>query len=109
MPNAAVDFPFISPVCTISSGRLRRWRVVRPSSGTATGCPFGMSGSLPFGHRADEVARGNVSEVEVLRSQVRCELRGESEADAAVRLAVDHDGGDPAVCQPSGGLAGAGE
>jgi len=35
MPKAAVDFPFISPVWTASSGRLRRWRVVNPSSGTA--------------------------------------------------------------------------
>ena len=33
-PNAAVDFPLPSPVCTMSSGRLRRWRVVSPSSGT---------------------------------------------------------------------------
>ncbi len=41
-PNAAVDFPLPSPVCTISSGRLRRWRVVSPSSGTTSGCPLGM-------------------------------------------------------------------
>ena len=33
------------PVCTSSSGRLRRWRVVSPSSGTAVGCPCGTAPS----------------------------------------------------------------
>src|SRR5690606_27582467 len=47
IPNAAVDLPLPGPVWTISSGRLRRCRVVRPSSGTDTGFPWGMSGRLP--------------------------------------------------------------
>ena len=34
MPNAAVDFPLPGPVCTASSGALRRALVVSPSSGT---------------------------------------------------------------------------
>jgi hypothetical protein len=38
-PNAAVDFPFIGPVCTMSSGRFRRCLVVSPSSGTVSGMP----------------------------------------------------------------------
>ena len=34
MPNAAVDLPLPAPVCTASTGALRRARVVSPSSGT---------------------------------------------------------------------------
>jgi len=41
-PNAAVDLPFISPVCTTISARLRRCLVVSPSSGTARGLPWGI-------------------------------------------------------------------
>ena len=41
-PNAAVDFPLPGPVCTMTSGRLRRWRVLSPSSGTISGCPLGI-------------------------------------------------------------------
>jgi hypothetical protein len=37
MPNAAVDLPLPGPVWTASSGALRRARVLRPSSGTASG------------------------------------------------------------------------
>ena len=44
-PKAAVDFPLPSPVWTISSGRLRRCRVLSPSSGTTSGCPWGMLAS----------------------------------------------------------------
>jgi hypothetical protein len=46
-PNAAVDLPFISPVCTTTSGRFRRCRVVSPSSGIVVGCPCGMSTCPP--------------------------------------------------------------
>src|SRR5689334_23213710 len=42
-PKAAVDFPLPGPVCTMSSGRLRRSRVVSPSSGIVVGTPCGMS------------------------------------------------------------------
>src|SRR6202021_1579251 len=41
-PNAAVDFPFIAPVWTISSGRFLRCLVVSPSSGTVCGTPCGI-------------------------------------------------------------------
>src|SRR5699024_11393482 len=39
-PKAEVDLPLPSPVLTITSGRLRRWRVVSPSSGMYAGCPL---------------------------------------------------------------------
>ncbi len=42
IPNAAVDFPLPAPVCTASNGALRRARVDRPSSGTASGRPCGI-------------------------------------------------------------------
>ncbi len=41
-PKAAVDFPLPSPVWMISSGRLRRCRVVSPSAGTWSGWPSGI-------------------------------------------------------------------
>ncbi len=43
VPKAAVDLPFISPVCTTSSGRVRRCRVESPS--------FGVTGTWPCGIR----------------------------------------------------------
>ena len=39
MPNAAVDLPLPAPVCTASSGALRRARVLSPSSGMPIGWP----------------------------------------------------------------------
>ena len=65
-PNAAVDLPFISPVCTTSSGRLRRWRVVRPSAGTATGLALGHGRTSLRGaggvHHAGDAVGGQVGE-----------------------------------------------
>src|SRR5690606_19073338 len=49
MPNAAVDFPLPGPVCTITSGRFRRCRVVSPSSGITGGLPCGISHRLRVG------------------------------------------------------------
>ena len=37
IPNAAVDLPLPAPVCTASTGWVRRERVVNPSSGTIAG------------------------------------------------------------------------
>ena len=48
-PNAAVDLPLPSPVCTISSGWARRCRVVSPSSGNAC--------DLALWHQAASFAR----------------------------------------------------
>ena len=45
-PKAAVVFPLPSPVCTTTSGRARRCRVVRPSSGATAGCPCGIYAAL---------------------------------------------------------------
>ncbi len=41
-PKAAVDLPLPMPVWTTTRGRLRRCRVVSPSSGTTAGCPCGI-------------------------------------------------------------------
>ena len=42
IPNAAVDLPLPSPVCTASTGCTRRSRVVSPSSGTSATWPCGI-------------------------------------------------------------------
>src|SRR6185503_11262265 len=125
-PNAAVDLPFISPVWTISSGRLRRWRVVSPSSGTLVTWPCGMS-------PPSSAVRGNECSSTRLRSRRSCgpgraddvgdavdrqlvdphqlprrgpgDLRGEAEADGA-GLAVHHDGGHTVGGEERGGAAG---
>src|SRR5690606_12696823 len=91
IPNAAVDLPLPGPVWTTSSGRLRRCRVVRPSSGTDTGFPRGMSGRLPV--LVPAVASDDAAEL-AEGDQPRAEPGGEPprqpEPDRAV-LAVHDD------------------
>src|SRR3712207_6142307 len=120
MPNAAVDLPFISPVWTASSGRLRRCRVVRPSCGVTATCPCGTSpprwrssaeclgalcspvsphalslGGLPQrAHRGGQRLGGQLLQAQGLRAQRRPERAGQPESHRA-GLAVDDDGGRP--------------
>src|ERR1700761_6292214 len=105
MPNAAVDFPFMSPVWTMSSGRLRRCFVVSPSSGTLCGTPCGILSNLPVG--ADRVGdRPGRQVTEVLQVQVHGTERlrqGDGEAEPyRPRLAVDDDASDVVLTQPRG-------
>src|SRR5699024_10382249 len=64
IPNAAVDFPFPVPVCTAVMGRLRRCRVVRPSSGTESGSSFpcAMTRSVGVARRCPATASSGRAE-----------------------------------------------
>src|SRR5215210_3880816 len=96
MPNAAVDLPFISPVWTASSGRLRRCRVLSPSSGTTSTLPWGISGDLPWrcltdlADRRRERVGCQLLQAEGLRSEVDTQGGGQPEPDRP-GLAVDDD------------------
>ena len=91
-PNAAVDFPLPSPVWMINNGRLRRCRVVSPSSGTCSGWPSGIRPPcLP--DRGEEPIRRDLADRDVFGAEMRAEPGGEPEGEPA-GLAVDHQRGD---------------
>ena len=112
-PNAAVDFPLPSPVWTISSGRLRRWRVVSPSSGTTSGlalrhrsssrCRGGWLGERPARTPAVPLEVGHGLEV-ADRAEAqpgdRAHVLGDAEQVAQERLAVERH---PAHAEALGG------
>ena len=118
-PNAAVDFPFMSPVCTISSGRLRRCRVVRPSSGTVVGYALRHQATVPVsGARPTSASRAGRELVQLQARAAELRRRGPRPGRAApartrsrrrcvatpvAREAVPRPGigSPPAVCRPS--------
>ena len=98
MPNAAVDLPLPGPVCTASSGALRRARVVSPSSGTVGGWPCGIACPPPtqrwVGCGLDHVGQRvgpQLRQPHRGRAELAGQLLGQTQSHIG-RLAVHHDG-----------------
>ena len=106
IPNAAVDLPLPAPVCTTSSGRLRRCRVVSPSSRHGGRLVPAASGSPPVHGRRRRTAPASGVGGELVQphgtSAPRCAGEPRRPGPAApARLAVDdHDGGRRRRQQP---------